>query len=120
MSKKFTDQLRGVYDATGHLDDRLVRAAAVDRQRHSRFDSAAPEFWGRSASPICSSRSRTPRVCSTIEDSIAAGININVTLLFSATANYEAIHSAFIRRLERRVQQGQPIDDVHSVASFFV
>jgi transaldolase len=56
---------------------------------------------------------------SAIEDSIAAGININVTLLFSL-ANYEAIHWAFIRGLERRVQKGQPIDDVHSVASFFV
>jgi transaldolase len=54
-----------------------------------------------------------------IEESIAAGVNINVTLLFSLDA-YRTIHEAYIRGLERRVEAGQPIDDLHSVASFFV
>ena len=40
-----------------------------------------------------------------IEESIAAGINVNVTLLFSLAA-YDAIHEAYIRGLERRVEAG--------------
>ena len=54
-----------------------------------------------------------------IEESIAAGVNVNVTLLFSLE-RYDEIHWAFIRGLERRVEAGEPIDDMHSVASFFV
>jgi len=42
-----------------------------------------------------------------------------VTLLFSL-AQYEAIHMAYLRGLERRLAAHQPIADVHSVASFFV
>src|SRR5207248_2018000 len=53
------------------------------------------------------------------EESIAAGVNVNVTLLFSLDA-YRRIHEAFLRGLERRVEAGVAIDDVHSVASFFV
>jgi transaldolase len=44
---------------------------------------------------------------------------VNVTLLFSL-AQYEAIHTAYIKGLERRVAANQPISDIHSVASFFV
>jgi transaldolase len=61
----------------------------------------------------------TPEGVPAIRAAIAAGININVTLLFSLQ-KYEDIHMAYIRGLERRVEAGQPISDVHSVASFFV
>jgi len=54
-----------------------------------------------------------------IEDAIAAGININVTLLFSVS-NYEQVAEAYIRGLERRVAAGEPIDRISSVASFFL
>lgn len=54
-----------------------------------------------------------------IEDAIAAGININVTLLFSVK-NYEEVAEAFIRGLERRLEAGEAIDSVASVASFFL
>ncbi len=53
-----------------------------------------------------------------IEDAIAEGINVNVTLLFGVEA-YEAVAERFIRGLERRLEAGQSLD-VHSVASFFV
>ncbi len=53
-----------------------------------------------------------------IEDSIAAGINVNVTLLFSIES-YEAVAERYIRGLERRKEAGESLD-VHSVASFFV
>ena len=53
-----------------------------------------------------------------IEDSIADGINVNVTLLFSVES-YEAVAERYIRGLERRHEAGEGLD-VHSVASFFV
>jgi transaldolase len=54
-----------------------------------------------------------------IEESLVAGININVTLLFSVDA-YEAVAKAYIRALERRVQAGLPVDRIASVASLFI
>ncbi|HUE27451.1 MAG TPA: transaldolase family protein, partial [Solirubrobacteraceae bacterium] len=53
-----------------------------------------------------------------IEKSIADGINVNVTLLFAVEA-YERVADAYLRGLERRLEEGLPLD-VHSVASFFV
>ncbi|MFN2606459.1 MAG: bifunctional transaldolase/phosoglucose isomerase [Acidimicrobiales bacterium] len=53
-----------------------------------------------------------------IEELIAAGINVNVTLLFS-TEQYQAAAEAWLRGLERRAADGQPVD-VASVASVFV
>jgi len=54
-----------------------------------------------------------------IEECIAAGININVTLMF-ALSYYERVMEAYLRGLERRVEAGLDIADVNSVASFFV
>jgi transaldolase/glucose-6-phosphate isomerase len=53
-----------------------------------------------------------------IEETIAAGINVNVTLLFSVES-YSTIAEAYIRGMERRHEAGESLD-VHSVASFFV
>ena len=54
-----------------------------------------------------------------IQASIAAGINVNVTLIFSLQ-RYEEVINAYFSGLEDRVAQGLPIDRIHSVASFFV
>lgn len=54
-----------------------------------------------------------------IEESIASGINVNVTLLFSVK-NYEQVAEAFITGLERRLDAGGDISNVASVASFFL
>ena len=54
-----------------------------------------------------------------IEQSIYDGININITLLFSLHA-YEQTMEAYIRGLERRAAENKPIDNISSVASFFV
>jgi transaldolase len=53
-----------------------------------------------------------------IEETIAAGVPVNVTLLFSRE-QYEAAAEAYLRGLERRLSAGLSID-VHSVASLFV
>ncbi|MCC7412757.1 MAG: transaldolase [Gammaproteobacteria bacterium] len=54
-----------------------------------------------------------------IEQLIAAGVNVNVTLLFSVT-RYREVAAAYIAGLEARVAAGLPIDGVASVASFFL
>jgi transaldolase len=54
-----------------------------------------------------------------IEESIAAGISVNVTLIFSLE-RYRAVAQAYIRGLERLVEGGGDPSKVASVASFFV
>ncbi|MHB8997850.1 MAG: transaldolase [Armatimonadota bacterium] len=54
-----------------------------------------------------------------IRQLISEGININVTLLFGLP-RYVEVTEAYLEGLEERVRQGQPVDDVHSVASFFL
>jgi len=54
-----------------------------------------------------------------IEDSIAHGTSINITLIFSL-ARYEAVVEAYLRGLERLVAGGGDPSKVASVASFFV
>ncbi len=53
------------------------------------------------------------------EELTAAGVSVNVTLLF-AVPRYEEIAEAYLRGLERRVEADEPIDRIASVASFFV
>ncbi|MDO5091195.1 MAG: transaldolase, partial [Cardiobacteriaceae bacterium] len=50
---------------------------------------------------------------------IAEGIHVNVTLLFSVE-RYAAVLEAYMDGLKARVEQGQSIDFIRSVASFFV
>lgn len=50
---------------------------------------------------------------------IRDGLNINVTLLFSLEA-YQSVANAYLDGLEARVEAGEPLERVASVASFFV
>ena len=61
----------------------------------------------------------TPEGIPAIEESIAAGININITLIFSNDV-YQKVMEAYLRGLERRAEKNLPIGDIGSVASFFV
>jgi transaldolase len=54
-----------------------------------------------------------------IEQCIYEGININITLLFSLHA-YDRTMEAYIRGLERRDSEDKPVNNISSVASFFV
>jgi transaldolase len=53
------------------------------------------------------------------EELTAAGVNVNVTLLFDVK-RYEKVAEAYIRGLERRIEAGEPVNRASSVASFFV
>ena len=54
-----------------------------------------------------------------IEELLSEGINVNVTLLF-AVERYQAVADAWLRGLERRLGAGAPLNNVASVASFFI
>ena len=61
----------------------------------------------------------TPAGVPAIEEMLYEGININVTLLFSISS-YEAVAQAYINALQRRAVEGKPVNNVASVASFFL
>jgi transaldolase len=60
----------------------------------------------------------TPEGLPAIEETIASGVPVNVTLLFSRE-QYEAAAEAYLRGLERRLSAELSLD-VHSVASLFL
>ena len=62
---------------------------------------------------------QTEQFLKAITEAISGGINVNVTLIFSIV-RYERVINAYLEGLERRVQQGHPIDTIASVASFFI
>ncbi|HEX9117518.1 MAG TPA: transaldolase [Anaerolineae bacterium] len=80
----------------------------------------AKELWQRVNRPnlmikIPATRAGLPAITA----AIAAGINVNVTLIFSGE-RYQAVIDAYLKGLEQRVAAGLPIDRIASVASFFV
>jgi transaldolase/glucose-6-phosphate isomerase len=54
-----------------------------------------------------------------IEQLTSEGVNVNVTLLFSIE-RYEEVAESYLRGLEKRANKGQSINEIASVASFFV
>ena len=54
-----------------------------------------------------------------IRQTIAAGINVNVTLIFSIS-RYKEVIAAYLEGLQERFNNNQPVDNIASVASFFV
>jgi transaldolase len=61
----------------------------------------------------------TPEGLPAVEKVIAEGINVNVTLLFSVES-YVATAWAYIRGLEARMAKGLDVNNISSVASFFL
>jgi transaldolase/glucose-6-phosphate isomerase len=61
----------------------------------------------------------TPEGIPAIEECLYRGININITLIFSVDV-HKQVMEAYLSALERRVEEGKPIDRLRSVASFFV
>ena len=61
----------------------------------------------------------TPEGIPAIRKTIASGINVNVTLIFSL-ARYDEVMDAYLSGLEDRLAEGESIDTIASVASFFI
>ncbi|MGI9188857.1 MAG: transaldolase [Longimicrobiaceae bacterium] len=54
-----------------------------------------------------------------VEQLLSEGLNINITLLFSREG-HQRVMDAYLKALERRLEAGNPLDRISSVASFFV
>ena len=61
----------------------------------------------------------TPEGIPAVKQAIAAGLNVNVTLIFSI-ARYMQVMDAYLSGLEERVKESKEVDRIASVASFFV
>jgi transaldolase len=81
---------------------------------------AAKQLWERVARPnLMIKIPATVAGLPAITAAIAEGINVNVTLIF-ALDRYLTVMDAYLTGLEQRVAAGLPVDQIASVASFFV
>ena len=115
------DELREVYDASegrdGYISFELLPELAHDVEGSV---AAAKVIRERIDRPnVLIKVPGTEAGVKAFEDLTAAGVSVNVTLLF-AVARYEEVAEAYVRGLERRLEEGGRLDGVASVASFFV
>src|SRR3954453_8913828 len=115
------DVLGSVYDETDGNDG--YGSLEVDPDLAFDTDKTieqAREYWGRVDRPnLMIKIPGTDEGLPAIEQALYEGININVTLLFKVE-QYERVMDAFLAGMERRLDEGKPVDGIHSVASFFV
>jgi transaldolase / glucose-6-phosphate isomerase len=114
------DVLRPVWEEANHADG-FVSLEVEPALAHDTDGTLAQarDYWSRVDRPnLFIKIPGTEEGVPAIEEAIASGINVNVTLLFSVES-YTAIAEAYIRGMERRLEAGESLD-VHSVASFFV
>lgn len=115
------DVLRPVYDATagqdGYISFELEASLARDTLGSIRKGKELFKLLDRPNVMI--KVPGTAEGVETVEELTAAGVNVNITLLFTVQS-YEKVAAAYIRGITRRVNEGLPVDRVASVASFFV
>jgi transaldolase len=114
------DLLRPTYDASDGRDGFVSFECTPDLAHDTSATVAqALELWVRLARPnVMIKVPATEAGVPAVEELIAHGVNVNVTLLFSV-ARYERFIDAYMRGLERRLAAGAGVA-VASVASFFV
>ncbi len=115
------DILRPVYDATGRADGFVsVEVSPLLAHETEPTIAQAQELFTRIGRPnIMIKIPGTLEGLPAITETIAAGINVNVTLIFSL-ARHDAVIDAYLAGLERLAASGGDLAGVSSVASFFV
>ena len=115
------DVLRRVYDDADGADGFASIEVEPDLAEDADATLArARELWSRLERPnVFIKIPATEAGIPAIENAIAEGININVTLMFSVDI-YRRVARAYIAGLRRRLQAGEDVSRVASVASFFV
>ena len=115
------DLFAGVYERTGR-DDGYVSIEVSPGVAHEVGETVeeAKRLWLTVDRPnVMVKVPGTPQGALAVRDLIAAGINVNITLLFSIDA-HDSVIDAYMYGLEDRVAAGHPVNHVFSVASFFV
>jgi transaldolase len=115
------DIFRSVYDDSGGADGYV----SIEVSPGSAHDADATVEEAHRLREMVSRPNVMIKVPGTAEGArafrrlIADGLNVNVTLLFAVEA-YRSIIDAYMSGLEDRLARGEPIDQIASVASFFV
>ena len=119
--RRAADLFRSVYEESGGADGYVSFEAPPgiehDARATVREAQRLREAVGRPNVMI-----KVPGTAAGVEalrELTAEGASVNVTLLFGVGV-YERVATAYIEGLERRLEQGLPLGDLASVASFFV
>lgn len=116
------DVLRAVFDEEPGAGDGHVSIEVEPKFAHDTAQTLerVRHLWQRLDRPnVFVKIPATPAGLPAIEQAIAEGINVNVTLMFSVDV-YRQVARAYIAGLTRRAERGEDIRRVASVASFFV
>lgn len=115
------DVFRPVYDQTNGLDGYISIEVppTIAKDTESTIREARRYYQVIDRPNVMIKIPGTPEGLPAVEQVIADGISVNVTLLFSVESYVETAW-AYIRGLEARVAAGQDISNVASVASFFL
>ena len=113
--------LRPDFDGTGGTDGFISFECTPDLADDTQATIAqARELWDRLDQP--NAMIKVPGTAAglpAIEQLLREGVNINITLLFSIE-RYEQVIDAYLRAMTARAQDGERLDTVSSVASFFL
>jgi transaldolase len=115
------DLLRPVYDSLSGADGYVSLEVSPELARDTQGTiDAARDLFTRVGKPnVMIKIPGTLEGLPAITESIAAGINVNVTLIFSI-ARHDQVIDAYLTGLERLAETGGDLSRVASVASFFV
>ncbi|MBW1597629.1 transaldolase [Streptomyces sp. JJ38] len=115
------DILRPVYEATGGRDGRVSIEVDPRLAHHTRptVAEARQLAWLVDRPNTLIKIPATLDGLPAITETIAAGISVNVTLIFSLE-RYRQVMDAYLTGLEKADAKGLDISRIHSVASFFV
>jgi transaldolase len=115
------DILRPHYDEWDGSDGFVSIEVSPDLARETDATvTQAKELWSRLDRPnIMIKIPATAEGVPAITAALAAGLNVNVTLIFGL-GRYDEVLDAFIRGLEQRAAGGNDISRLASVGSFFV
>jgi transaldolase len=115
------DVLRPVYDATDGVDGRVSIEVSPDIAHDTdKTTTEARALWWLVDRPnLFVKIPATVESLPSISQSLAEGISINVTLIFSLQ-RYAGVIDAFFDGLERALNAGHDLSKLGSVASFFV
>jgi transaldolase len=119
--RRACDLLRPVWETSGGVDGyvSLEVDPGLAYQREATYDEAVRLHAEVERDNLLVKIPATRPGLGAIEDCIAGGRSINVTLIFSLE-RYAAVVEAYLRGLERLVAHGGDPRPVRSVASFFV
>jgi len=115
------DTLRPIYDETNGLDGyvSIEVPPTIAQDTESTISEARRYYQAIGRENVMIKIPGTSEGLPAVEAAIRDGININVTLLFSVQS-YVDTAWAYIRGLEKRVEDGNDIGKIASVASFFL